>query len=95
MSFIIEFNNYHSTIKFIYESNKGNITFLDLNVSLSENKLTANLYIKSTDKHQCLHYTSSHPSDTKRSIIYSQTLSTSSICSYKADIEKDLVDLKS
>ena len=95
MSFIIEFNNYHSTIKFIYGSNKGNITFLDLNVSLSENKLTANLYIKSTDKHQCLHYTSSHPSDTKRSIIYSQTLSTSSICSYKADIEKDLVDLKS
>ena len=48
-----------------------NITFLDLNVSFSGNKLTADLYIKSADKHQYLDYTSGHPAHTKRSNIYS------------------------
>ena len=56
-----EFNNYHPNIKFTYESNKENITLLDLGVSLSENKLTTDPYTKSTDKHQYLHYTSAHP----------------------------------
>ena len=43
-------NNYLSNIKFTYESNKENM-FLDLNVSLSGNKLTTDLHTKSTDKH--------------------------------------------
>ena len=67
-----EFNNYHPNVKFTYETSKENITFLDLDVSLSGNKLTTDLYTKSTDKHQYLHYTSAHPDHTKRSIIYSQ-----------------------
>ena len=40
MSFMTKFNSYHPNIKFTYESNKGNITFLDLNVRLSGKKLT-------------------------------------------------------
>ena len=59
VSFMTEFNNY--SIKFTYESNKENITFLDLNVSFSGNKLTTDFHTKSTDKHQYLHYTSAHP----------------------------------
>ena len=55
--------------KFTYESNKENITFLDLNVSLSWNKLTTDLHTKSTDKHQYFHYTSAHAAHTKLSII--------------------------
>ena len=51
VSFMPEFNNYHPNIKFTYESNKENITFLDLDVSLSGNKLTTDLHTKSTDKH--------------------------------------------
>ena len=39
VSFMTEFNNYHPNIKFTYESNKGNITFLDLDVSLSGKKI--------------------------------------------------------
>ena len=59
------------------------------------NKLTADLHTKSTDKHQYLHYISAHPAHTKRSIIYSQALRMSRICSYKTDFEKHLVDMKS
>ena len=95
VSFMTEFNNYHPNRKFTYESNKENITFLDLDVSLSGNKLTTDLRTKSTDKHQYLHYTSAHPTHTKRSIIYSQTLRMSRICSSKTDFEKHLSDMKS
>ena len=47
VSFVTEFNDYHPNIKFTYESNKENITFHDLNVSLSWNKLTTDLHTKS------------------------------------------------
>ena len=96
VSFMTEFNNYHpNNIKFTYESNIENITFLDLNISLSGNKLTADLHTKCTDKHQYLHYTSAHPTHTKRSIVYSQALRMSRIFSYKTDFGKHLVDMKS
>ena len=44
-------NNYYVNIKFTYESDKENMTFLDLSFSLFENKLTTDLHAKSTDKH--------------------------------------------
>ena len=79
VSFMTESNNYHPNIKLTYESNKENIMFLDLDVSLSGNKLTTDLHTKSADKHQYLHYTFAHPSHTKRSIIYIQALRMSRI----------------
>ena len=82
VSFMTELDNYHLSIKFTYESNKENITFLDLNVTLSGNKLTTDLHTKSTD-------------NTKRSIIYSQTLRMIRICFHKSDFEKHLADMKS
>ena len=60
-SFINDLNNYHPNIKFTHESNKEQIVFLDLNVSLSGNKVSTDLCIKSSDRHQYLLYTSSHP----------------------------------
>ena len=95
VSFMTEFNNYHCNIKFTNESNKENIMFLYLDVSLSGNKLTTDLDTKSTDKHQYLHYTSAHPAHTKHSISYRQALRMNRICSYKTDFEKHLVDMKS
>ena len=77
---------------------KKKITFLDLNVSLSGNRLTTDLHTKSIDKHtkhQYLLYTSAHPAHTKHSIIYSQALRMSRICSCKTDLKKCLVDFKS
>ena len=71
ISFLNVRNNYHPNIKFIHESNKEHIPLLDLNVKLSGNKLSTNLYIRSTDRHQYLHYTSSQPDHTKKSTVYS------------------------
>ena len=88
-----KFNNSHYNIKLTYEPNKENIMFLDLNVSLFGNKLTTDLHTKSTDKHHYLHYASAHPAYTKRSIIYSQALRMSRICSDKSDFKKHLVHI--
>ena len=94
-SFINDLNNYHPKIKFTHESNKEHILFLDLKVKLSGNKLSADLYIKSTDRHQYLHYTSSHPEHTKKSVRYSQALRLSRICSEEKDCEKHICEMKS
>ena len=80
--------------KFTRESNKENIPFLDLNVNLSGNKLSTDLYIKSNDRHQYLHYTSSHPGHTKKSVVYTQALRLSRICSEEKDFEKHICEIK-
>ena len=94
-SFINDLNNYHPNINFIHESNKEHIPFLDLNVNLLSNKFSTDLYIKSTDRHQYLHYTSSHPEHTKKSVVYSQALRLSRICSEEKDFEKHICEMKS
>ena len=81
--------------KFTHEPKRENIPFLDLTVNLSGNKLSADLYIKSTDKHQYLHYTFSHPEHTKKSVFYSQALRLSRICSEEKAFEKQIYEMKS
>ena len=51
-------------------------------------KLTIDLHIKSTVK-------SAHPNQTKRSIVYSETLSIPRVFYYKNDFEKHLEEMKS
>ena len=79
-------NSFTPNLKFTYESSKKDISFLvDLKVSLNKGKLSTDLHIKSTDYHQCLHYPSGHPKHIKQSIIYSQQLHVSRICSREDD----------
>ena len=94
-SFLEELNRSNSSIKVAYDSSKTSIPFLDLKVTLSNGYLSTDLHIKSTDRYQFLHYTSSHPDHTKPSIIYSQPLSISRICSNKSDFLKHLESMKS
>ena len=94
-SFLEELNRCNSYLKFTYESSKTSISFLDLKVSLSNGDLSTDLHIKSTDRHQFLHYISSHPNHTKRCSIYSQALRISRICSNKSDFLKHLESMKS
>ena len=66
------------------------ISFLDLNVKLSQGQLETDLFIKPTDRHQYLHYSSSHPEHTKRSIVFSQGLRVSRTCSCEKVLRKTL-----
>ena len=65
-----------------------NTSFLELNVSLCDRKLTTYLHVKPTDRNQYLNYTSAHPNHTKYSIVYSQALRLFRTCSYKNNVEK-------
>ena len=78
---MMEFNNFNSNINFTYEFSEAMINFLDLNVKFFNGKLQTSLYVKPTDWHRYLHFQSSHPKYTKMSIVYSQTLRVSRVCS--------------
>ena len=61
-------------------------------------KLTTDLYVKSANKHQCLHYTLSHSDSIKRSIVYSQVVTDNigyRICFKKSDFQMHMFELKS
>ena len=52
-------------------------------------------HVKSTDRHRYLHYTSSHPKHTKQSIVFSQSLRISRICSQAEDFRKHITEMRS
>ena len=59
-----------------------------------DGKISTDLFVKSID-HQLLHYTSSHPERTKRSIALSQALRVSGICSCESNFVRHLGNMKS
>jgi len=62
----------HRFLKFTYEFSSKLITFLDLNISLSENNsIETTIYRKPVSKHEFLHYSSNHPRHLLKSLPYS------------------------
>ena len=88
--FMEDINNNQPNIKLTYTFSKNRVPFLDLDVESSGGELTTNIYIKPTDRHQYIHYTSSHPNHTKRSILYSEAIRVSRICSRECDFRKQM-----
>ena len=93
-TFLQQLNNFNTDLKYTYESNEKEIPFLDLKVKLNEGKISTDFYIKSTDRHQYLYFTSSYPNHTKRSVVYSQGLRVKRICSEKEDFLKYMREIK-
>ena len=54
-----------------------------------------NMYVKPTDRHQYLDYSSSHPNNIKRSVVYSQSLRARRSCSLESDSLKHCTKMKS
>ena len=76
-------------------SSEKRISFLDLIITASEQKLKTTLHIKSTDRHQYLRYGSSHPEHTTHSVFFSQTLRNSRLCSEENDFKNYRSHMKS
>lgn len=87
-------NNFKSSLKFTFECDGYSVNFLHLNVKLDNVELTPSVYIKYTDRHQYLNYSSSHPDHIKRQIIYSQILWASCLCSFKENCEDHFQKMK-
>ena len=86
-NFMEELNSFISDhIKFTFESNKENINLLDVYIQLSNCHLMTNMYIKPTDCHQYLDYSSSHPN---------QSLRARRLCLLESDFLKHCTKMKS
>ena len=94
LEFIVRFNSAHPNIRFTHTYSQDSISFLDVTVILDKGKLTTNLYRKSTDRQQYLHYKSDHPRHCKNSIPYSQAHRFKRICSRQEDFEASTQNLK-
>ena len=73
-SFIDALNSFHPSIKFTYTISTKKVNFLDVTVSKSENlDFVTDVYVKSTNVHQYVEYSSCHPKSCKNGITYSQS----------------------
>ena len=79
--FLNHCNRQNKHIQFTEREAGTTIPFLDVSVSLQNEKLHTDLYCKSTDKHQYLYCTNCHPKHTKNSLPYSFALLLPRICS--------------
>ena len=69
-----------------------------MNINLSKGKLATDLYVKSANRHQCLHYTLSHPDSIKRSLVYRQVVTDAigyRICFKESGFQMHMFELKS
>jgi len=87
--FIDRLNSSHPTIKFTTEISHVSVNFLDTTVVLRNGSLYTTLYTKPTDKHNYLHYTSSHAHHCKEGGPYSQLLRVKRICTHTNDFEEN------
>ena len=60
-----------------------------------DDKISIERFVKSTDHHLFLHYTSSHSEHTKRSTVFIQAQRISRICSCESDFLRHLGNMKS
>ena len=92
--FINKINDLHSTIKFEAKYSFDKIEFLDTEVyKNNEGKLCTTLYKKPTDRQAYLHNKSYHPTSTKKSIVYSQSLRIRRICTEDSEYMKHALNL--
>ena len=84
--FLRDLNELHPYLNFTYEKSQEKIKFLHLVIKLTDGKIVTDLYCKSTDSHQYLHYDSCDAEHIKRSIVFSKILWLTRICSQKSDL---------
>ena len=85
--FLKDLNEFHPYLNFTYEKSQEKINFLHLLIKLTDGKIVTDLYCKSTDSHQYLHYDSCDAEHIKRSIVFSKILWLTRICSQKSDLQ--------
>ncbi len=80
-NFIQFCSTYHPALSYTFEISESSISFLDLRLSISGDKVVTTIHYKPTDTHSYLDYSPSHPPHCKKAIPYSQLLCLRTICS--------------
>ena len=82
--FLDRLNSFHPNLRSTHERFRDSLNFHDVIVKIQQGEFVTDLYYKSTDGHQYLHFDSCHASHTKTSIVYSQALRMKRICSRRS-----------
>ena len=80
-------STYHPAVKYTFEISGSSVPFLDLCVSISNNRVATTIQYKATDTYNYLEYTSSHPTQCRNAIPFSQFLRLRRICSDDRDYD--------
>ena len=87
-------NSFHPTIKFTADWLTEKVNFLNVEVTLKNGVLPADLFVKPTDTHQFLDPTSCNTYHCKKGIPYSQTLRFNRIFSDNSNFDKRYNELE-
>ena len=94
-AFVTHANNCHPAIEFSYEIATQNLPFLDILLSIDDDRIRTNIFYKPTDSHSYLQYNSSHPPACKNGIPYSQLLRLRRLCDSDADFKNNATTMAS
>ena len=94
-NFLRSLNEFHTEIKFTYESSNESSAFLDLKVCVKNSKIVTDLHAKSNDCYQYLYYLTAHPNHTKGFSVCNQMLRISRLCYYEENFIKHKPNMKS
>ncbi|XP_062609924.1 uncharacterized protein LOC134271725 [Saccostrea cucullata] len=87
-------NELDPDIKFTMEKSSTQLPFLDVLICKENNKIATDIFYKSTDTHQYLHFGSSHPRHIKRAIPYNLARRICTIVSEEETRNQRLDELK-
>ncbi len=87
-------NRIHNSIKFTRELSTNSLSFLDVNICITDGILSVSLYTKPTDTHNYLQFDSSHSPSCREAIPYGQFLRVKRDCSKNEDYITNLNILK-
>lgn len=78
-------STFHPALQVTHTISQTQLPFLDINLSISDSRISTSVHYKDTDTHTYLHYTSSHPMHCKNGIPCSQFLRLRRLCSEDND----------
>ena len=93
--FISYVNSFHPALEFTWEISDKSVTFLDISVSITDDRLSTSVHYKPTDSHSYLLYSSSHPKHTLNAIPFSQFLRLRRLCSDDEDFSNKCSEMRS
>ena len=93
--FISYVNSFHPALEFTWEISDKSVTFLDISVSVTDDRLSTSVHYKPTDSHSYLLYSSSHPKHTLNAIPFSQFLRLRRLCSDDEDFSNKCSEMRS
>ena len=80
-------SNFHPKLEYTWSISTVKLPFLDVYLIPRDDRIATSIQYKETDSHSYLNFKSSHPSNCKSAILYSQFLRLRKICSEYDDFE--------